>query len=73
MAQRMLKLLAEPFELAGGPLQVSVSIGIAVYPEGVATADELLSAADSAMYLAKQSGGNTYREYACEIDDTRAK
>ena len=73
MAQRILKLLAEPFDLNGGPLQVSVSIGIAVYPEGGVTADELLSAADSAMYVAKQTGGNTYRQYSREIDDKQVR
>jgi len=72
MAQRILKVLSRPFDLAGASFKVPVSIGIAVYPEGGSTADELLASADSAMYVAKQSGGNAYREYAREIDDTRA-
>jgi diguanylate cyclase (GGDEF)-like protein/PAS domain S-box-containing protein len=38
---------------------LTVSIGIATYPENGETTDELLSASDQAMYRAKQSGKNT--------------
>ncbi len=41
------------------PFGVTVSIGIAVYPEGGTTASALLTAADRAMYEAKRAGGDT--------------
>ncbi|GAA2505243.1 hypothetical protein Ahu01nite_042000 [Winogradskya humida] len=40
---------------------ISVSIGIAVYPEHGATAQQVLDAADDALYAAKNAGRDTYR------------
>lgn len=39
-------------------LQATISIGIAVYPEHGATADELIRSADGALYQAKRNGRN---------------
>ncbi|MFC7373511.1 diguanylate cyclase [Fictibacillus iocasae] len=48
-----------PFRLpAGGPLYITVSIGVASYPETVGTVDELVKQADDALYAAKKSGRN---------------
>jgi len=44
-----------PFPGEGYILHGSASIGIALYPEDAATKDSLLSAADAAMYVIKQS------------------
>jgi diguanylate cyclase (GGDEF)-like protein/PAS domain S-box-containing protein len=48
--------LSEPFIIAERQLFVSASIGAASYPDDGASAEELLSRADSAMYRAKYSG-----------------
>lgn len=40
------------------PLQATISIGVAVYPEHGLSAREVLLAADQALYAAKQSGRN---------------
>jgi two-component system, cell cycle response regulator len=42
-------------------IPISVSIGIAVYPEHGETAQEVLDAADDALYAAKHAGRDTYR------------
>jgi two-component system cell cycle response regulator len=42
-------------------IPISVSIGIAVYPEHGTTAQEVLDAADDALYVAKNSGRDTFR------------
>jgi two-component system cell cycle response regulator len=42
-------------------IPISVSIGIAVYPEHGITAQQVLDAADDALYVAKNSGRDTYR------------
>lgn len=42
-------------------IQVTVSIGIAVYPHHATTAARMLDAADGALYAAKAAGRDTYR------------
>jgi diguanylate cyclase (GGDEF)-like protein len=49
-------------ELAGGhSITVSLSIGIAAFPEHAQTADELLKCADVAMYEAKRVARGHHR------------
>ena len=46
----------------GGSLRVTVSIGVAVFPEdGIVTADHLFARADAALYRAKEQGRNLVR------------
>ncbi|SDT76195.1 GGDEF domain-containing protein [Actinoplanes derwentensis] len=45
----------------GDRVSISVSIGIAVFPEHGATAQQVLDAADEALYAAKHAGRDTYR------------
>jgi diguanylate cyclase (GGDEF)-like protein len=40
---------------------ITVSIGVAVYPEHGANAQQVLDAADDALYAAKKAGRDTYR------------
>ena len=42
-------------------LHATISIGVAIYPKHGETPDEIIKAADSAMYQAKQAGRNTVR------------
>ncbi len=49
----------EPFDIGEGrAIHIAVSIGLASWPAQAATAEALVSAADSAMYAAKQAGRN---------------
>jgi diguanylate cyclase len=45
----------------GGRFALGVSIGIASWPDRVDEIDQLLDAADAAMYVAKQAGRSTHR------------
>ena len=55
IADKIIASMLEPIQLPGQVCVVSsLSIGIAVYPEHGASAQELLCAADSAMYQAKR-------------------
>ncbi len=58
VASRMLTVLSEPITLAGRPVQISASIGVALFPSDAADAAALLKCADTAMYQAKQTGRN---------------
>jgi diguanylate cyclase len=55
VARRIISRVSEPFEFAPSA-RIGVSIGIAAAPRDGATADELLRAADRAMYEAKRRG-----------------
>ncbi len=59
LADRLVKATAQPFEYEGRSVQVTASIGIALYPEHGQRHD-LMTNADAAMYAAKRTGGNTY-------------
>ncbi|MCG5470517.1 diguanylate cyclase [Micromonospora sp. LAH09] len=48
-------------EAYAGPVLVTVSVGIAVYPDNGGTGREVLEAADDALYAAKAAGRDTYR------------
>lgn len=60
-AELILRGLAEPFLLDGHLLPMSVSIGVAVFPADGSSAEQLMSSADAAMYLVKESGRNGVR------------
>jgi GGDEF domain-containing protein len=46
-----------PYEVGAERRVVTASIGVAVGPDGLHTADAVVAAADSAMYEAKRRGG----------------
>nr|WP_302053598.1 EAL domain-containing protein [Nocardioides panacis] len=54
LASRMLAVLDDPFDIEGRPVHVSASVGIA--SSAVCRPEELLQAADAAMYVAKRRG-----------------
>lgn len=63
-AQRIVDQFRAPFIILEHQLQVTVSIGIALYPRDADEIDNLYVIADTAMYEAKASGRNAFREYA---------
>ncbi|HEY9192335.1 MAG TPA: EAL domain-containing protein [Methyloversatilis sp.] len=60
LVERILHACAEPVQLDGDVLHVSASIGVAIYPQDDADAEQLIRHADRAMYEAKQAGKNRY-------------
>lgn len=59
LASVILRGMAEPYRNGEDFLHLTVSVGIAVYPVDGHTPEQIVSAADAAMYLAKRSGRNT--------------
>lgn len=55
VAERLVRAVAEPFAVDGMRLEIGVSVGVALYPEHGADAEELTRRADAAMYAAKRS------------------
>ena len=67
VANRILKVLGEPFTIEGRELFTGVSMGLTLYPIDNRDADGLLQNADIAMYRAKEGGGNSYQFYSPEM------
>lgn len=65
---RILAQVAEPYLLDGQQVEVSASIGVAVYPQDDVDPDTLLRHADQAMYQAKQAGRNRYHLFDIKQD-----
>ena len=62
LAERLRKLVgARPIMFEGKEIPVTISCGVACYPEGVITRDQLFAAADRALYEAKSAGRNCVR------------
>lgn len=73
LAQRIRREFMRPFELSVGAQFIAASIGIAVYPHDAATPDDLLRAADAAMYQAKERGGNDFQFFTPQLHETSMK
>jgi len=65
---RMREVLVEPLAVEEREVNVTSSIGVAVYPRDGETASTLLRKADRAMYRAKELGRNTAQFYVPDLD-----
>jgi diguanylate cyclase (GGDEF)-like protein/PAS domain S-box-containing protein len=61
VARKLIAALQPVVNIDGQELQVTTSVGIAVYPAHGNTTEELIKHADVALYAAKDGGRNTYR------------
>ena len=62
-AKRIIEGLAPVIRIQGHDFYLTVSLGIAFYPEDGGDQDTLIKNADTAMYRAKEGGKNTYRVF----------
>lgn len=67
MAQRIQHRLHMPFDLGAYEGGITISVGIAMFPEDGDDLDTLLRNADAAMYQAKQEGRNGIRFFTAAI------
>lgn len=58
VAQRLMQSLKTPIDIGVTQVYVTASIGIALYPDDAQSVEDLLKNADTAMYQAKEQGGN---------------
>ena len=64
LAEKVLELLSQPFELADQVLELTSSVGIAIYPDDSTAPDGLIRNADIAMYRAKSHDKNRYEFFS---------
>lgn len=64
VVRRIISAVGRPVCIAGRDVQVTCSVGIALYPAHGSDPGNLLRHADTAMYIAKASGRNGYHVHA---------
>ncbi|MDP3847529.1 MAG: EAL domain-containing protein [Pseudomonas sp.] len=67
VAQKLLAVIAAPCQIEQHDLNVSASIGIALYPTDGTDLETLSKNADAAMYHAKQAGRHGYRFFTAQM------
>lgn len=68
--RKLVTALDDPFTVDGQKLEVSVSLGVASYPEAGDNAEDLLRRANQAMFVAKRDRGTSYRFYDRQLHVT---
>ena len=68
LAQKIIEAVSPPFQIENHEINVTCSIGIAVYPLDTNNAEDLIKKADIAMYHAKEQGRNNFKFYREEIN-----
>jgi len=67
-AGRLIQKFSEPMKINGREIIVTLSIGIAIFPDATKEPRRLLKDADAAMHEAKESGRNRFVFYTQELD-----
>jgi len=72
-ASHLVKEMAKPFAINDEELFITASIGVALFPSDGGNAETLIESGDTAMHLAKNSGGNIYRLFSKEMNENAVK
>jgi len=67
LAEKLARVLREPFSIEEHELSLGASIGISLYPHDGCGADALLKQADAAMYRAKAAGRGSYQFFSQDM------
>lgn len=68
IARKIIQRFKEPFFIEGHELYVTISIGIAVYPQDGSSMDSLVKCADTAMYYVKGRGKNAFQFFSSDMN-----
>ncbi len=64
LAAQLVSSISNPYEFAGEKVEIGVSIGVSIAPRDSVQPEELLTAADLALYRAKAAGKGQYEIFA---------
>lgn len=67
IARKLVDAAIAPFLLQAQECRVTVSVGIAIFPDDGQDADTLIKHADIAMYAAKEAGKNNYQFFSAQV------
>jgi diguanylate cyclase (GGDEF)-like protein len=68
MAQRIIDVISQPYEIGGHQIMVGASVGVAITPCDDQGVDTMLRNADMALYRAKSEGRSTWRFFEPDMD-----
>ncbi|WP_158408583.1 EAL domain-containing protein [Desulfosporosinus fructosivorans] len=66
---RLKKVLGDPYNVHGKPMNITASLGISVFPDDGVDSEAILMNADKAMYKAKELGKNGYYFFNNDIKE----
>lgn len=69
IVDRIIEKFKHPIKIGEKTLYTGVSMGISIYPDDGTTYEELIKAADTAMYHVKESGKNSYQFYQQSMNE----
>lgn len=69
LAMRIIAMLRQPYSLEEGRCVIGASVGIAIAPHDGVTRDEIVRAADLALYAAKHGGRGQYRFFSGDLEN----
>jgi predicted signal transduction protein with EAL and GGDEF domain len=69
IASKILQSFSSPYHVDGHEIHTTASIGISVFPEDGQDVETLIKNADSALYRAKEQGGNNYQVFTSEMNE----
>jgi diguanylate cyclase (GGDEF)-like protein/PAS domain S-box-containing protein len=69
VARKLIEILRHPYTGPRGEIALTVSIGISICPDDGTAVEDLVRQADTAMYMAKQEGRNTFCFYSKEMTE----
>ena len=69
LGQRLIQMISQPYSINGARAIIGTSIGVAVAPYDGLDTEELVRAADLALYAAKAGGRGQYRFYSSDLQD----
>lgn len=69
IAQKIIDTFAKPVNIEGKEFYTGASVGISIYPDDAQSYEELVKAADTAMYQVKEAGKNGYQFYTQTMNE----
>jgi diguanylate cyclase (GGDEF)-like protein len=67
VAQKLLAIIRKPHQILQRSISITASVGISIYPDDATGAEQLLGAADKALYRCKERGGDCFEIYSSPL------